>query len=180
MARGQVLVEMFIGLSLLLLVLAVWQQHTKQAAATNQQALVSARDVIWARELDEEKASVSEDYFGAEASGKLLNEAGKLVKLDFETKNFRHTNSPTEDAQHADYRMARLTDVWAPETDEHLAGRPRSLVMNTVLDASIVRWVQDLIAYIPSMREFSSDSLIFGHIDTDVVPEDKLIKVPYR
>ena len=180
MVRGQVLLEAFIGLSLLLLVLAVWQQHAKQAATTNQQALTSARDTIWARELDEEKASVSNEYFAAEATGKLLSEASELVELDFETKNLRHTNAPKKDAQHANYQMARITDTWSADSEERLAGRPRSLVMNTALDSRIVGWMQDLIAYLPTMREFSSDSLIFGHIDTDVVPEDKRVRVPYR
>ena len=180
MAKGQVLVEALIGLSLLLVVLLAWQQTVEPSATANQQALTAARDAIWARQLDTERTRVSDDYFGAKATGKLLSEAGKLIKLDFETNNLRHTKDREEDAKHADYRMARLTDTWSPESAERLAGRPRSLVFNTLLANGLVRTLQDGLGYLPFAKEIRSKSLIFGHIDTDVVPEDKLVKVPYR
>lgn len=180
MAKGQVLVEALIGLSVLLIVVLAWQQQSQPAATRNQQVLTAARDAIWARELDSELATVSDEYFGAKATGKLLNQVGKLIKLDFETKNLRQTKATADDAKHADYRMARLTDSWSPESPERLAGRPRSLVFNTLLANDLVHTVQDGFGYLRIARELRSDSLIFGHIDTDVVPEDKRVRVPYR
>ncbi|WP_404402419.1 hypothetical protein LG288_04425 [Idiomarina seosinensis] len=169
------MLEALLGLLLLISTVALLTDYLLPAAHTNQQQLLSNRDLIWARQMDDEKALLSDNYSAAKASGRLLNELSKLVPLDFDNKNLRHNRQAADGAVNQ-YPMARLTDGWSASTGDALAGRPRLFVINTVLDNSIIEFLQKGIGWLPIAKEVRPDSLIFGHIDTDVVPQQALQK----
>lgn len=178
-AKGQVLVEALIGLTLLLLIVLLWQSDLQPQADRNQQQLTHQRDAIWARQLDTEAVAQTEHYAAAKATGRLLNGLSEFVDLGLETRNLRQTRA-TQQASVMDYTMARVTNTWAADTQERLAGRPRLAVVNSILANGLVTTVQDALGWLPMAKELHSRSLIFGHIDTDVVPQDKLVKLPQR
>lgn len=173
MVKGQVVLEAMLGLLLLITTVALLTEYLVPATAANEQQLLSNRDAIWARQLDPQQLSESGNYSAAKASGRLLQGLSQMVKLDFETKNLR-TTSVTDPAAPNIYPMARITDGWSATTEQALAGRPRLFVMNTALDNSIIQFLQNTVGWLPIAKEVHSDSLIFGHIDTDVVPPHAL------
>lgn len=178
-ANGQVLVEALIGLTLLLLIVLLWQSDLQPQADRNQQQLTTQRGAIWARQLDSEAVQQTDEYAAAKATGRLLNNLSEFVELGLETRNLRETQAHQQRSA-MDYKMARVANTWAADTQERLAGRPRLAVVNSLMANGLVTTVQDALGWLPMARELHSSSLIFGHIDTDVVPQDKLVKLPQR
>lgn len=178
-AEGQVIVEALVGLTLLLLILMLWQSELQPQADKNQQRLASQREVTWARKLDTQALSESDDYAAGKATGRILNGISSFVDLGLPTRNLRLTKAQQSPSAMA-YPMARITHTWAADTPARLAGRPRLAVANSVLANGLVTTVQDALGWLPMAKELHSRSLIFGHIDTDVVPQDKLVKLPNR
>jgi hypothetical protein len=180
MAKGQVLIEAVIGLTLMLLVVLMLQQQLMPAAHNNEAALTAQRHAIWARTADPEVTQTTDDYPSARASGRVLSSLSNLVELDFDTNNLRTSVAADEQTEAADYPMARITDAWSPTRAEQLQSRPALLVLNSLLSNRVVTVVQDGLGWLPIAKELASDSLIFGHVDADVVPERALTQIPYR
>lgn len=166
--RGQVMVEALVALSLMMVILLGLTELIPNSAE-QQQLLVLERDRIWSRTPGNRSLQASSDYPIARASGRLLSPLSELTSLDFEYNNFWQTRSPN-----SRYPMARIIDSWSAESQQQLDGRPASLVVNSLLSGQVTRFIQDVVAGTPITEELSSDSLIFGHIDSDVVPEAAL------
>lgn len=178
-AKGQVLVEALIGLTLLLLIMLLWQSDLQPQADRNQLQLASQRENTWARQVDATMVRQTDQYAAAKATGRLLSNLNEFVDLGLETRNLRQTRA-TQHVAVRNYPMARVTNTWAADTRDQLAGRPRLAVVNSFLANDLVTTVQDALGWLPMAKELHSRSLIFGHIDTDVVPKDRLVKLPSR
>jgi len=174
---GQVLIEAAVALVVMMLCLVLWHQQVAPIATANQQRLVENRTALWNRQLDAAKVAVSDDYSSARGSGALLSELSEYMPLAFETNNLRQTQSAATD-EHRDYPMRRITDTWSATSHAMLSDRPRAFVLSGYLDNPVVNLLQDIIGFRPIAKEIRSDSLIWGHIDSDVVPEEALIEKP--
>lgn len=75
-------------------------------------------------------------------------------------------------------RYQRLRDDWSPRYAEQLTRRPARLTGSQLLDNSIVRSLQEVLAITPMGRELRPSELIFGHVDADVVPSGALCSNP--
>ena len=180
MVKGQVLIEAAIGLTLILLVVLMLQQHLMPAAQHNKAALTAQRAAIWARTTDPQVTQMSDDYPSAKASGRVLSTLSNLVALNFDTNNMRTSVPAKGQPKAANYPMARITDGWSPTDPKQLQSRPALFVLNSLLSNRLVTIVQDGLGWLPVAEELASDSLIFGHVDADVVPEQALTRIPYR
>lgn len=96
------------------------------------------------------------------------------------------TNQNLWDVEIAEYghfewmRYQRLRDDWSPRTAPQLAQRPARLTGSQLLDNGLVRTLQTALASTPMGRELRPTELIFGHVDTDVVPSGVLCSDPNR
>lgn len=69
-----------------------------------------------------------------------------------------------------------LADGWNAAGPAHAKRRAQGLVGTSLLDFGVFNDVRDIIAWLPMAREIKSDSLIFGHVVVDAVPESRLKK----
>lgn len=69
-----------------------------------------------------------------------------------------------------------LADGWNAAGPAHAKRRAQGLVGTSLLDFGAFNKVRDVIAWLPMAREIKSESLIFGHVVVDAVPESRLKK----
>lgn len=96
---------------------------------------------------------------------------GQVNLWDFEMAEFGHFEW---------LRYQSLRDDWSPRRQQQLEARPQRLSASNLLDNGVVRQIQNLVGATPVGRELRSNSLIFGHVDTDVVPFAAICSDPSR
>ena len=104
--------------------------------------------------------------------GRVFGPIDSLLPVNLESENLRVTD-PTKIPI---FNMVRLTDSWEARSESDLTSRPASLVVNNVLSGDVTEIIQDGLGTIFLAEELESDSLIFGHIDPNVVPESALLE----
>lgn len=166
---GQVVVEAAISLALLIVVLLGWQQLWPLTEQQHQQ-LTTNRQALWARDSIEHPITVSKNYSGARYSANVLQVITSMTELELPYKTYRRIHGSDRNQ----YPMGRVTDGWSATSKERLASQPRSLVATSLLAADTAKDIQDVLGGLPFAEELASDQLIFGHIDTDVVPKKAL------
>ena len=67
-------------------------------------------------------------------------------------------------------RYQRLRDDWSPRSAEQLDSRPGTLTGSSLFDNQLIRGIQSALASTPMGRELRPQELVFGHVDSDVVP----------
>lgn len=167
--KGQAVVETLISTSFLILIFSggVSELINAEKQATNE--LVNSRKVIWTYQFDEESLNKSSNYRMEERFGVILNPISQLVSLGLPMDNLWETETTI-------FPMVKLNDGWETKSSADLSARPARLVVNAALSGSITSLVQDGLGSLFLSKELKSDSLKFGHIDVDVVPEDALIQ----
>ncbi|MAD53976.1 MULTISPECIES: hypothetical protein [unclassified Idiomarina] len=166
--KGHVLVESLIVAGLWVVLMISLADVLLPAVNTSETTLVEQRQRIFADPMDSEKLQRSSDYASAKVSHRLLGPLDKLVKNDLDVDNLVQTKQQTPL-----WTMAQLRNDWAAKDDAELRDRPAGWVLNRVLDMGWLNTVQDVIAILPFAREFSSESLIWGYIDDEIVPEEE-------
>ena len=165
---GHVLVESLIVAGLwVLLVLSIADQLLP-AVKTSETTLAQQRHRIFSEPEDSELLQRSSDYTSAQVSHRVLGPLDKLVKNELDIDNFVQPEQET-----SLWPMAQIRNDWSARDDAALRDRPAGWVINRVLDMGWLNAVRDIIAILPFAREFSSDSLIWGHIDDEIVPEEE-------
>ncbi|GGP72612.1 hypothetical protein GCM10009347_41620 [Shewanella algicola] len=71
---------------------------------------------------------------------------------------------------------ALMASGWNASGGEHAEKRVKKLVLTSVLDNGLVRLVQRIGGFIPFGKELKTNSLKFGHVDSDVLPENRLCR----
>ncbi len=166
--RGHVLVESLIVAGLWVILLLSLADVLLPAVNSSETELVQQRHRIFTDPLDSQNLIRSSDYASAKVSHRLLGPLDKLVKNDLQVNNLVKTKQETPL-----WVMAQLRNGWAAREDAELRDRPAGWVLNRVLDMTWLNAVRDIVAILPFAREFSSSSLIWGHIDDEVVPEEE-------
>jgi len=154
-------------MSFLTLILSI---GINELVAAEQQAtndLVNARKVIWSYRFDGENIDKSSNYRMQERMGIILNPIDQLINIDLPMNNLWETPRNI-------FPMVKLTDSWETKSNSDLSDRPAKLVVNNALSGSVTSVIQDGLSFLFIAEELSSDSLKFGYIDADVVPDEAL------
>lgn len=171
--RGQAVIETVIALLLLVTVAVGMQQQLVPAVKQNQTQLANNRAAIWSRTAGINTVSYSSDYASAKASGRALEPFSQWTDFDLEVTNLVQVGQRSQQPE-GRYPMARITDGWAALSQDKLSQRPAKLVVNSLLSNDVMDFVLGAIGSLPIAEEIHPDSLIFGHIDADVVPPEAL------
>lgn len=67
-----------------------------------------------------------------------------------------------------------LAEGWNAAGAEHAKLRSQGLVLSSMLDIGALNTVRNFLSIFPMAKEIKSDSLIFGHVVVDAVPEIRL------
>jgi len=167
--KGQAIIEILISTSFLVLIISggVRELISAEREATND--LLKARKTLWSYQFNDEILNRSTEYRMQDRLGIILNPIDQLVDIDLPMDNLWETRTPI-------YPMVRLNDSWQAKSDTELSSRPARLVVNNALSGSVVSVIQDGLSFLFLSEELSSDSLKFGYIDADVVPQEALIE----
>lgn len=169
---GQGLIECLLGLTVLVVVTVSVSEHLLPASTQQIDSLKLSRKVTWEKLRNLAKTKLSGRYSLNDDLELVFEPIDRLLSVNLNGNNLRMTD--TSDV--SIYRMARLTDSWEAKSKNDLASRPASLVVNNILSGPITEVIQDGLGRVFLAEELESDSLIFGHIDSDVVPENALIE----
>ncbi|MCJ8315681.1 hypothetical protein [Idiomarina sp.] len=169
---GQGLIECLLALTLLVVITVSLSRLLVPAIDDHSNSLKLSRQVTWERLRNPEKTHLSGRYRLNSYFGRLIEPIDRLVPVNLERDNLRVTNLREINTHH----MVRLTDSWETKEQEGLVSRPAALVVNNALGHPIMRTVQNGIGFIFLAKELKADSLIFGHIDSNVVPDNALIE----
>ena len=168
--KGQGAAEFLLGLTLLVVVTVSFKDVLLPAENTQTKYLKLSRQVTWEKLRDLENTKLSGSYRLNDDLGRVFGPIDRLLPVNLESDNLRVTD-PTKIPT---FNMVRLTDSWEARSESDLISRPASLVVNSVLSGEVTEIIQDGLGRIFLSEELESDSLIFGHIDSDVVPENAL------
>ncbi|MTJ02036.1 hypothetical protein [Idiomarina piscisalsi] len=167
---GQSATECLVALSLLVVILGSISGLLVPASEDSEKLLKLSRQVVWEKVRDREKTQVSGNYQLNNYLGSVIGLIDDLVPVELEGTNLRMTKTNYIPR----FGMVRLTDSWEPKHRDGLVKRPASLVINNVLSGEVMETIQDGLGRAFLAKELESDSLIFGHIDPDVVPESSI------
>jgi len=70
--------------------------------------------------------------------------------------------------------QAILADGWNAAGPTQAKSRAEGLVLTKLFDWEVFNKFRDIIAILPMAKELKSSSLVFGHVDVDVVPDSRL------
>ncbi|KVX01523.1 hypothetical protein [Shewanella frigidimarina] len=69
---------------------------------------------------------------------------------------------------------ALLASGWNAAGSSHMKNRIERLVLTNFMDNSVIRTAQDLVSVVPFAKELNSDSLKLGHVDPNILPNNRL------
>ena len=170
--KGQGAAECLLGLTLLVVVTVSLKDILLPAENTQTMYLKLSRQVTWEKLRDLENTKLSGSYRLNDDLGRVFGPIDSLLPVNLVSENLRVTD-PTKIPI---FNMVRLTDSWEARSESDLTSRPASLVVNNVLSGDVTEIIQDGLGTIFLEEELESDSLIFGHIDPNVVPESALLE----
>jgi len=169
-SKGQATIELILSVGALLTIYLSVYQSLIPAIDNSTASLVNARKDIWSRAINIESTQLSGNYRLNEHTENLFVPLNKLLPVKLKGNNLRELNKIDKKIFHP---MSRLTDSWQAKNSGELSSRPASLVVNNLLSGEIIELFQNGLGSLFLAEELSSDSLIFGTISPDVVPEEK-------
>ncbi|MCL1066083.1 hypothetical protein L2735_04580 [Shewanella olleyana] len=142
-------------------------------------------------ENNEEFDRFSRDVTGDEVPGTLAGLVGNAVGLlsvtDFSlernqfyqakvtTKLENHYIKPFDELElEFSHNSALLASGWNAAGASHMKNRVERLVLTNFMDNSIIRTAQDFVSLVPFAKELNSNSLKLGHVDPNVLPDNRL------
>lgn len=170
--KGQAIVESLAALTVLLVIVSSLEESVFPAAKKSEESLILSRLLTWSYSRDIEKTVMSNDYRLNNTVGEVLNPISEILPVSLEGRNLRVINNPILN----NHIMFRLTDSWEAKNRAELTSRPAGFVVNNSLSSNVVDVIQDSLAHIFVAKELSSESLIFGKVDSDIVPNEILLE----
>lgn len=167
--KGQAVIETLISSAFLVVIMGAAFNELLTAQQESEKELVSARNIIWNNKFNDELMHKSNDYRLERKLGVIVKPIDQLVNVDLPTRNLWEKHG-------SNFPMAKLSDGWGARSKEGLSNRPASLVVNNLLSGEVTELFQDGLGSLFLAEELSSDSLVFGTISPDVVPEGVLQK----
>lgn len=168
---GQATVELMLSIGILLSIYLSVHQFLMPAVNNNINELTKARQIIWSRVTDVEQAKLSGEYRLNEHTKELFIPLNRLLPVELGGDNLRELKKLNKKPF---YPMSRLTDGWQARKSSELSTRPASLVVNSLISGEVTELIQDGLGSLFLAEELRSDSLVFGTISPDVVPEEAL------
>ncbi|MGM0905776.1 MAG: hypothetical protein ACQEVQ_04485 [Pseudomonadota bacterium] len=165
--KGQALIETMISVASLVLILSTGINELVSAEKLAISDLTNARKLIWDYRFDDKSLRISSDYRMHDRLGGVLNPLDQLIEVDLPLNNLWETRKNI-------FPMVKLNDSWEAKQKDDLSNRPAKLVVNNALSGSITNAIQDSLSFLFISEELSSDSLKFGYINNEVVPENAL------
>lgn len=166
-SKGQALIETMISVACLVFILGTGLNELVSAEKLATNDLTNTRKLIWDYRFDAKSLNTSSDYRMYERLGVVLNPLDQLIQVDLPLNNLWVTRRSI-------FPMAKLNDSWEAKQEGDLSSRPAKLVVNNALSGSITNALQDGLGFLFVSEELSSDSLKFGYINNEVVPESAL------
>ncbi|RUO68862.1 hypothetical protein [Idiomarina ramblicola] len=168
-SNGQAVIEFLISISFLVVIIGSAFNELMISQKNSEKELINARNLIWNSHFDGEFMLKSDDYRLARRLGIIISPIDQIINIDLPMKNLWQTRENY-------FAMAKLSDGWETKSRDGLSNRPARLVINNVLSGSITNVIQDGLGSLFLSRELRSGSLSFGHIDSDVVPDEALLE----
>lgn len=167
--KGQAIVEVLISISFLVVILSAVFNDLLNAEKSSTNALLNTRNAIWSYRFIDERIYKTSDYRLQQRLGLILNPIDQIVNIDLPMDNLW-------EARGSNFPMAKLNDSWQAKKNSELTKRPAKLVVNNALSGSISNSIQDGLGFLFLSKELRSDSLKFGYINADIVPDEVLIE----
>lgn len=170
--QGQAIVECLLAVTIVVVIVTLISDRLLIATKENTKYLKVSREAIWQRLEDPEIIKLSNNYRLNRGVGRMIYPLNNLTAVELESRNLRVMTLKDNNT----YNMVRLTNSWNSKEYEDLTKRPAALVLNNVLSGDLTRTVQGGISQLFLAKELKTESLIFGHIDPDIIPEEALIE----
>lgn len=167
--KGQAVIETLISSAFLVVVMGAVLNDILSAQKESENELINSRNLIWSNQFNDELMRESDNYRFEKRLGVVINPIEKLIHVDLPMKNLWETRG-------TNFPMTKLSDGWEARSKESLSNRPANLVVSNSLSGKVTDLIQYGLSSLFLAEELSSDSLIFGTISPDVVPEEALEK----
>lgn len=163
---GQAMLEAMGFASIISILLGHALLELHKASAEAQRQVDHSRALIWQAAPDP-RVRTESDYPFAQATQQVLEPLSRLSSFSLPQDNLWRLER-SEDT----VAMARLTDGWSPQQQNHLSERPAQLTPGYYLSELGLNSVLRVLSWLPVTREFGPDSLRLGYINTEATPTE--------